>query len=92
MGPANGSYLHKENILPIISLSLIFLNVIKAITGQRNIQAAQEAKTFNICRQKYQKKVFSENRKTDRDNTLLKVQLLIRRRRSSEKQENDLSI
>ena len=40
----------------LASLPLIFLNVIKAITGQRNIQAAQEAKTFkNICRQENQK-------------------------------------
>ena len=44
MGLANGSYLHKENILPIISLSLIFLNVTKAITGQRNIHAQKETK------------------------------------------------
>ena len=49
----------------LASLCLIFLNVIKAITGQRNTQAAQEAKTFNICRQKISeniRKVFSEKR------------------------------
>ena len=56
MGLANGSYLHKENILPIISLSLIFLNVIKAITGQRNIQAQKEKKLLTYVYKKDKEK------------------------------------
>ena len=56
MGLANGSYLHKENILPIISLSLIFLNVIKAITGQRNIHAQKETKLLTYVYKKYKEK------------------------------------
>ena len=56
MGLANGSYLHKENILPIISLSLIFLNVIKAITGQRNIHAQKEKKLLTYVYKKDKEK------------------------------------